>query len=185
MKATPLAIGDVILLEPRCFSDSRGFFFESYNQRTFEQAIGRPVQFVQDNHSSSTKGVLRGLHFQIQQPQGKLVRVLAGEVFDVAVDLRQDSPTFGQWVGALLSAQNRQQIWIPEGFAHGFMVLSEHAEVLYKATDFYAPQHERCLLWSDLEIAVDWPLKTEPLLSEKDRAGKRLRELETYSLERQ
>ncbi len=185
MKATPLAIGDVILLEPRCFSDSRGFFFESYNQRTFEQAIGRSVQFVQDNHSSSTKGVLRGLHFQIQQPQGKLVRVLAGEVFDVAVDLRQDSPTFGQWVGALLSAQNRQQIWIPEGFAHGFMVLSEHAEVLYKATDFYAPQHERCLLWSDPEIAVDWPLETEPLLSEKDHAGKRLRELETYSLERQ
>jgi dTDP-4-dehydrorhamnose 3,5-epimerase len=183
MKATPLAIPDVLLFEPKVFGDERGFFFESFNQKVFEEAVGRPVSFVQDNHSRSAKGVLRGLHYQIRQPQGKLVRVVAGEVFDVAVDLRKSSPTFGQWVGALLSGENKKQLWVPEGFAHGFLVLSETADFLYKTTDLYAPAHERCLLWSDKALNIDWPLDRlagAPLLSEKDRVGLPLNDAEVY-----
>jgi len=178
MNVTPLAIPEVLLLQPQCFEDPRGYFFESYNKRDFERAVGRSVQFVQDNHSLSIKGVLRGLHFQSQQIQGKLVRVVIGEIFDVAVDVRHDSPTFGRWVGTTLSAANRHQLWIPEGFAHGFLVLSEIAEVLYKATDFYAPQHEHCLLWNDPTVSVEWPLSAAPLLSDKDQKGCTLMELE-------
>jgi len=184
MKATRLPISDVVLLEPQVFGDDRGFFFESFNQSKFEEAIGRPVSFVQDNHSRSVQGVLRGLHYQIQNPQGKLVRVISGAVFDVAVDLRRESTTFGQWIGHRLSAENRLQLWIPEGFAHGFLVLSDGAEVLYKTTDFYAPQHERCLAWDDPDIAIDWPLSMPPLLSSKDKAGRTLRELETLTAQR-
>lgn len=172
MKATRLAIPDVILFEPRVFGDDRGFFFESYNQRAFEEACGHPVSFVQDNHSRSARGVLRGLHYQIRQAQGKLVRATLGEVFDVAVDLRRGSPTFGQWVGERLSAENKRQMWIPAGFAHGFVVLSEYAEFLYKTTDFWAPEHERCIVWNDPELKIEWPLQDAPLLSEKDRQGK-------------
>lgn len=172
MKATRLAIPDVILFEPRVFGDDRGFFFESYNQRVFEEACGHPVSFVQDNHSRSARGVLRGLHYQIRQAQGKLVRATLGEVFDVAVDLRRGSPTFGHWVGERLSAENKRQMWIPAGFAHGFVVLSEYAEFLYKTTDFWAPEHERCILWNDPELKIEWPLQDAPLLSEKDRQGK-------------
>ncbi|MDD2055965.1 dTDP-4-dehydrorhamnose 3,5-epimerase [Pseudomonas sp. GD03860] len=180
MKATPLAISDVILFEPRVFGDDRGFFFESFNQRVFEDAVGRRVDFVQDNHSASVKGVLRGLHYQIHQPQGKLVRVVEGEVFDVAVDLRRSSATFGKWVGAYLSAQNKHQLWVPEGFAHGFLVLSERAEFLYKTTDFYAPSRERCLAWNDPHSAIQWPLSEPPLLSDKDKLGKLLVEAECF-----
>ena len=180
MKSTPLAIPDVLLLEPRVFGDERGFFFESFNQRAFDDAVGRQVSFVQDNHSRSGHGVLRGLHYQIQQPQGKLVRVVAGEVFDVAVDLRQSSPTFGHWVGEILSAENKRQLWVPEGFAHGFLVLSETAEFLYKTTDYYAPAHERCVVWNDPELAIDWPLEGSPRLSEKDRAGAALGSAELF-----
>lgn len=171
MKATPLAIPDVVLIEPKVFGDERGFFFESFNQTQFEEAIGKSVQFVQDNHSSSVKNVLRGLHYQIQQPQGKLVRVVQGEVFDVAVDLRKSSKTFGQWVGEILSADNKRQLWIPEGFAHGFVVLSDTAEFLYKTTAYYAPNFERCILWSDPRLAVGWPGHIEPTLSLKDAKG--------------
>jgi dTDP-4-dehydrorhamnose 3,5-epimerase len=171
MRATPLAIPDVVLLEPQVFGDDRGFFFESFNQARFEAAIGRSLTFVQDNHSRSVKGVLRGLHYQIRQPQGKLVRIVVGAVFDVAVDLRPSSPTFGQWVGEILSAENKRQLWIPEGFAHGFVVLSEVAECLYKTTDYYAPQHERCLIWNDPTVGITWPLEGEPMLSSKDRQG--------------
>lgn len=171
MKAAPLAISDVVLLEPKLFGDDRGFFFESFNQKAFAEAIGREVQFVQDNHSRSAKHVLRGLHYQIQQPQGKLVRVAVGEVFDVAVDLRRSSPTFGQWVGAILSAENKKQLWVPEGFAHGFVVLSDIAEFLYKTTDYYAPQYERCILWNDADLAIDWPFDSNPSLSTKDAQG--------------
>jgi dTDP-4-dehydrorhamnose 3,5-epimerase len=159
------------LLEPQVFGDDRGFFFESFNQARFEAAIGRSLTFVQDNHSRSVKGVLRGLHYQIRQPQGKLVRIVVGAVFDVAVDLRPSSPTFGQWVGEILSAENKRQLWIPEGFAHGFVVLSEVAECLYKTTDYYAPQHERCLIWNDPTVGITWPLEGEPMLSSKDRQG--------------
>ncbi|UBM26575.1 dTDP-4-dehydrorhamnose 3,5-epimerase [Pseudomonas sp. p1(2021b)] len=180
MKSTPLSIPDVILFEPRVFGDARGFFFESFNHRVFEDAVGRPVSFVQDNHSLSSEGVLRGLHYQIQKPQGKLVRVVEGEVFDVAVDLRRSSPTFGHWVGVHLSASNKHQLWIPEGFAHGFVVLSETAEFLYKTTDYYAPAHERCLAWNDPEIAIQWPTMISPLLSEKDKAGKFLAEADLF-----
>ncbi|MFY2598802.1 dTDP-4-dehydrorhamnose 3,5-epimerase [Achromobacter xylosoxidans] len=172
MKATPLSIPDVILFEPRVFGDDRGFFFESFNSRVFEDAIGRNVQFVQDNHSRSTKGVLRGLHYQIQQAQGKLVRVVQGEVFDVAVDLRRSSPHFGKWVGAVLNAENKHQLWVPEGFCHGFVVLSETAEFLYKTTDYYAPAHERCIAWNDPTLAIDWRISTEPTVSAKDALGK-------------
>lgn len=180
MKATPLAIPEVILFEPKVFGDERGFFFESFNQRLFEEAIGRSVQFVQDNHSRSVKGVLRGLHYQIQQPQGKLVRVVQGEVFDVAVDIRKTSPTFGHWVGAHLSAQNNHQLWVPEGFAHGFVVLSDTAEFLYKTTDYYAPQHERCIRWDDGTLKINWPEGINPQLSEKDSKGLSFREADTF-----
>lgn len=172
MIATPTAIPDVLLLQPKVFGDARGFFFESYNARAFEQATGLKPQFVQDNHSKSTQGVLRGLHYQIQQPQGKLVRVTQGEVFDVAVDLRKSSPTFGQWVGAILSDTNHHQLWIPPGFAHGFITLSASAQFLYKTTDYYAPEHERCILWSDPAIGIQWP--HSPQLSAKDAQGQLL-----------
>ena len=171
MKATPLAISDVFLIEPQVFGDDRGFFFESFNHARFEAAIGRKVNFVQDNHSKSVKGVLRGLHFQDPNPQGKLVRVTQGEVFDVAVDIRQDSPTFGIWVGEILSAVNKKQLWIPEGLAHGFLVLSDAAEFLYKTTDYYAPSNEGCLRWDDPALAIAWPLQEKPVLSSKDQNG--------------
>ncbi len=171
MKATPLAIPEVMLFEPKVFGDERGFFFESFNGRQFEATIGRAAQFVQDNHSRSAKGVLRGLHYQVQQPQGKLVRVTLGEVFDVAVDIRRSSPTFGKWVGAHLSAENKHQLWVPEGFAHGFVVLSEVAEFLYKTTDYYAPEHERCIAWNDETLNIGWPVAGQPILSGKDAQG--------------
>lgn len=180
MNVIQTAIPEVLILEPRVFGDARGFFFESYNQRAFQDATGWAPAFVQDNHSGSARGVLRGLHYQIRQPQGKLVRVVAGEVYDVAVDLRQSSPTFGRWVGSHLSADNRRQMWVPPGFAHGFLVLSEFAEVLYKATDFYAPEHERCIAWNDPGLAIDWPLDGPPMLSAKDAQGVSLREAELF-----
>jgi dTDP-4-dehydrorhamnose 3,5-epimerase len=169
MKITALAIADVLLIEPQIFGDERGFFFESFNQAQFDAAVGRKVTFVQDNHSRSMRGVLRGLHYQIQQPQGKLVRVVVGEVFDVAVDIRRSSPTFGKWVGTILSADNKRQMWIPEGFAHGFVVLSESADFLYKTTDYYAPQHAHAIAWNDPQVGIDWPLEGAPVLSAKDR----------------
>lgn len=181
MKATHLAIPDVILLEPTVFGDERGFFFESFNQRQFEDIVGRNVNFVQDNHSKSAKNVLRGLHYQIQQPQGKLVRVVQGEVFDVAVDVRKSSPTFGQWVGARLSAENKQQLWLPEGFAHGFVVLTDYAEFLYKTTDYYAPAHERCIAWNDATLAIDWLMQDAPILSAKDASGLPFDKAETFA----
>lgn len=171
MQATPLSIPDVILFEPKVFGDERGFFFESYNQRQFEQAVGQSVSFVQDNHSRSAKDVLRGLHYQIQQPQGKLVRVVQGEVFDVAVDIRKHSPTFGQWVGVILSADNKKQMWVPPGFAHGFVTLSDSAEFLYKTTDYWAPAFERCIAWDDPAIGIVWPVIGEAQLSVKDKLG--------------
>jgi dTDP-4-dehydrorhamnose 3,5-epimerase len=171
MKAVRLEIPDVVLIEPQVFGDDRGFFFESFNQRRFEDAIGHPVSFVQDNHSRSAKGVLRGLHYQVQQPQGKLVRVVSGEVLDVVVDIRRASPTFGRWVAQLLSAENKRQLWIPEGFAHGFVVLSESADFLYKTTNYYAPEHERCIMWNDPQLAIDWRLSGEPIVSAKDAKG--------------
>ena len=180
MKATPLAIPDVVLLEPRVFGDDRGFFFESFNQWQFNEAIGQTVAFVQDNHSRSAKNVLRGLHYQIQQPQGKLVRVVTGEVFDVAVDIRKSSPSFGQWVGEILSAENKKQLWVPEGFAHGFVVLSDHAEFLYKTTDYWAPEFERSIAWNDPAIGIQWPIDGEPQLSAKDRSGLPLNEAEVF-----
>lgn len=181
MKAIPLAIPDVVLVEPKVFGDERGFFYESFNQARFEEVIGKPVQFVQDNHSRSVKNVLRGLHYQIQQPQGKLVRVVQGEVFDVAVDLRKSSKTFGQWVGEILSAENKRQIWIPEGFAHGFVVLSETAEFLYKTTDYYAPARERCILWNDATLRIQWPDGVQPTLSAKDAQGKAFNAAEVFA----
>lgn len=171
MKVLPQTLADVLVLEPRVFNDERGFFFESFNQHVFETATGLSRRFVQDNHSRSAKGVLRGLHYQVVQPQGKLVRVCAGEVFDVAVDVRRASPTFGQWVGVVLSAENKRQMWIPEGFAHGFLTLSESADVLYKATDYHAPQHERCIRWDDPALGIAWPGGMAPLLSAKDLNG--------------
>lgn len=180
MQATPLAIPDVIVFEPRVFGDDRGFFFESFNHKVFEEVVGRPVRFLQDNHSRSAKGVLRGLHYQIRQPQGKLVRVTHGEVFDVAVDLRKSSATFGQWVGLLLSAENKKQLWIPEGFAHGFVVLSEHAEFLYKTTDYWAPEHERSLAWDDATVGIDWPMEQQPVLSAKDQKAVNFEVAETF-----
>jgi dTDP-4-dehydrorhamnose 3,5-epimerase len=175
------AIPEVKLIEPRVFGDARGFFLESYNERAFEQALGLAVRFVQDNHSRSAQQVLRGLHYQIRQPQGKLVRVVRGAVFDVAVDLRRSSPGFGRWVGAELSEDNHRQMWIPPGFAHGFLVLTPSADFLYKATDYYAPEHERCILWNDAEIGIQWPTATSPLLSAKDQQGLRLREAECFA----
>ncbi len=180
MKVIETGIPDVLIIEPRVFGDARGFFYESFNAATFEAATGVTRSFVQDNHSKSQCGVLRGLHYQIQQPQGKLVRVVAGEVFDVAVDLRRSSPSFGRWTGVHLSAENQRQLWIPEGFAHGFLVLSETAEFLYKTTDYYAPEHERSLLWNDPELAIEWPINESPQLSAKDIAGKRLSEVELF-----
>ncbi len=172
MKATPLAIPDVVLIEPKVFGDDRGFFYESYNRQAFKEATGLDVDFVQDNHSRSVGSVLRGLHYQLPpKAQGKLVRAVAGEVFDVAVDIRKESPTFGKWVGEVLSAENKKQLWIPPGFAHGFLVLSEVAEFLYKTTDYYAPEYERCIRWNDPAIAIDWPLRGEPTLSGKDAKG--------------
>ena len=181
MKATRLAIPDVVLFEPKVFGDDRGFFFESFNQNVFEETVGRPVNFVQDNHSRSLKGVLRGLHYQIKQPQGKLVRVVQGEVFDVAVDLRKSSATFGQWVGVHLSGKNKKQLWVPEGFAHGFVVLSECAEFLYKTTDYWAPEHERSLAWNDPTIAIEWPFTDQPALSGKDQKGVGFQNAEVFA----
>ncbi len=181
MKAIPTSIPDVIILEPKVFGDSRGFFFESFNQQAFNNLTGLDVQFVQDNHSRSAKGVLRGLHYQIQQPQGKLVRVTQGAVFDVAVDIRQSSPTFGQWEGVELSADNHRQLWVPAGFAHGFVVLSESADFLYKTTDYYAPEFERCIAWNDPAIGIDWQFAGDPLLSGKDQQGSSLKNAELFS----
>jgi len=181
MKVINTKIKDVLILEPRVFGDDRGFFFESFNRREFEEATGLVRDFVQDNHSRSVKNVLRGLHYQIRQAQGKLVRCVAGEIFDVAVDLRRSSPAFGKWVGAALSAENRRQLWIPEGFAHGFLVLSETAEVLYKATDFYAPEHERSIRWNDPALSIDWPCRGAPALSAKDRAAAAFETAETFT----
>jgi dTDP-4-dehydrorhamnose 3,5-epimerase len=181
MKATKLAIPDVVLLEPRVFGDDRGFFFESYNRRAFHEATGLDPDFVQDNHSRSVKGVLRGLHYQLPpKAQGKLVRVTHGEVFDVAVDIRRSSPTFGQWVGEVLSATNKRQLWIPAGFAHGFVTLSESAEFLYKTTDYYSTEHERCIIWNDSDIAIEWPLSESPILSAKDAVAPTLARAECF-----
>ena len=174
-------IAEVVVLEPEVFGDARGFFFESYNENEFYGVTGLRPHFVQDNHSRSARGVLRGLHYQILQPQGKLVRVAVGEVFDVVVDIRKSSPTFGQWVGQTLSADNCRVMWVPQGFAHGFVVLSEFAEFLYKTTDFYAPEHERCIRWDDTDIGIDWPLTGEPLLSQKDWQGLPLKEAELFA----
>lgn len=180
MQIQPTAIPDVLILEPTVFGDDRGFFYESYNQQRFAELTGVTPEFVQDNHSKSAKGVLRGLHYQIQQPQGKLVRVTAGAVFDVVVDLRKSSPTFGNWLGVELSGDNKRQLWIPEGFAHGFVVTSDSAEFLYKTTDYWAPQYERSILWNDPAIGIDWPLEGEPLLSGKDKLGTLLADAEVF-----
>jgi dTDP-4-dehydrorhamnose 3,5-epimerase len=180
MKVVPTALPDVLVIEPQVFGDARGFFFESFNRRAFREATGLDLEFVQDNHSRSARNVLRGLHYQIKQPQGKLVRCIAGEVFDVAVDLRRSSPTFGKWAGVTLSAENKRMAWIPPGFGHGFLVLSEFAEFLYKTTDYWAPEHERSVAWNDPDIGIAWPLAGEPVLSAKDKAGVRLRDAEVF-----
>jgi len=180
MKVTPTAIADVLIIEPKVFGDARGFFYESFNQQAFNEATGTDHRFVQDNHSRSSQGVLRGLHYQIEQPQGKLVRVVSGAVFDVAVDIRKCSSTFGKWVGIELNEHNHRQLWIPPGFAHGFVVLSETADFLYKTTDFYAPAHERCIVWNDPIIGIDWPLTAQPSLSVKDQQGLALRAAMTF-----
>jgi dTDP-4-dehydrorhamnose 3,5-epimerase len=179
--STPTAIPEVLILTPQVFGDARGFFYESFNESDFHKITGLAVHFVQDNHSKSARGVLRGLHYQIQHPQGKLVRVVQGEVFDVAVDLRQPSPTFGQWVGVHLSETNRQQLWVPPGFAHGFVVLSEFAEFLYKTTDYWFPEHERSLVWNDPDLAIEWPIDFQPQLAAKDQNGLLLKNAEVYS----
>ncbi len=179
MNVIKTAIPDVLILEPKVFGDERGFFYESFNKRAME-AAGITGDFVQDNHSRSAKGVLRGLHYQIKQPQGKLVRVTLGEVFDVAVDIRKSSPTFGKWVGFNLSAENKRMAWIPPGFAHGFLVMSDNAEFLYKTTDYWAPEYERCVLWSDPDLAIDWPIQTEPQLSGKDKQGWLFKEADVF-----
>lgn len=181
MQAIPTAIPDVLILEPKVFGDARGFFYESFNAKAFQEATGQDVQFVQDNHSKSNKDVLRGLHYQIQDPQGKLVRVVMGEVYDVVVDLRNSSHTFGQWVGVHLSADNKRQLWIPPGFAHGFLVLTETAEFLYKTTEYYSPKYERCIAWNDPSIGIQWPIEVEPLLSAKDRSGLLLTQAELFA----
>lgn len=179
MRAIATDLPEVLLIEPKVFGDARGFFFESYNRRELAE-LGLAAEFVQDNHSRSAMNVLRGLHYQIQNPQGKLVRVVSGEVFDVAVDLRRSSATFGKWAGHTLSAANRRMMWIPPGFAHGFCVTSEFAEFLYKTTDYWYPEHERCLLWNDPDLAIAWPLAVEPILAARDRLGARLRDAEAY-----
>lgn len=181
MKVIRTSIPDVIIIEPCVFRDDRGFFFESWNAREFNKFVGADVQFVQDNQSRTRRGVLRGLHYQVRRPQGKLVRVVSGRVFDVAVDLRKSSPTFGRWTGIELSEDNHRQSWIPAGFAHGFVVLSERADFLYKTTDYYAPEHERCVIWNDPAIGIAWPSGIEPTLSAKDRAGVLLRDAEVFS----
>ncbi|MFG0586049.1 dTDP-4-dehydrorhamnose 3,5-epimerase [Pseudomonas sp. zjy_9] len=182
MKVIETALPEVLILEPQVFGDERGFFFESFNAKRFAEATGLQRDFVQDNHSRSTRGVLRGLHYQLQQAQGKLVRVSAGEVYDVAVDVRRSSANFGKWVGVHLSAENKRQLWVPEGFAHGFLVLSDYAEFLYKTTDYYAPAHERCIRWDDAQLAIDWPLDgLTPQLSLKDQQGLSLSEAETFA----
>lgn len=181
MQIVQTAISEVLVIEPQVFGDERGFFFESFNQQKFAQLTGVKTEFVQDNHSKSAKNVLRGLHYQIQQPQGKLVRVVAGEVFDVAVDVRRNSATFGKWVGVILSATNKRQLWVPPGFAHGFLVLEDHTEFLYKTTDYYAPQYERCIRWDDPDIGIDWPLDGTPLLSAKDQVGVSLTQAEVFT----
>lgn len=178
MNVIETALPEVLIIEPKVFGDSRGFFYESFNARNFHEATGLDVEFVQDNHSRSAKNVLRGLHYQIKQPQGKLVRVVRGVVFDVAVDVRKSSPNFGKWVGVELSEENHRQLWVPPGFAHGFLVLSDSADFLYKTTDYYAPEFERCLAWNDSLINISWPIQCEPLLSSKDRAGIQLLDLE-------
>ncbi|MDY6938516.1 MAG: dTDP-4-dehydrorhamnose 3,5-epimerase [Cyanobacteriota bacterium] len=182
MKVIPTKIPDVMIIEPRIFGDDRGFFYESFNQRVFAEKTGVTDTFVQDNHSKSVRGVLRGLHYQIQQAQGKLVRVCAGEVFDVAVDLRKNSPYFGQWTGCMLSAENKRQFWVPAGFAHGFVVLSETAEFLYKTTDYYAKEHERAIAWNDPDLAIDWHLNgLEPTLSAKDKEASSFKDAEVFA----
>jgi dTDP-4-dehydrorhamnose 3,5-epimerase len=182
MKATPTTIPDVLVIEPKVFGDARGFFFESFNGKAFDEAVGRHVDFVQDNHSRSSKGVLRGLHYQVQQPQGKLVRVARGAVFDVAVDIRRSSPTFGRWVGMELSEDNHKQLWVPAGLAHGFLVLSDSADFLYKTTDYYAPAHERCIAWNDTTLGIQWPdIGMAPLLSAKDAAGATLDDVPAFA----
>lgn len=181
MQVIETSLPDVVVIEPKVWGDDRGFFFESFNQRNFEALTGCNKQFVQDNHSRSARNVLRGLHYQIKQPQGKLVRVVHGEVYDVAVDIRRSSPTFGQWFGLNLSAENKKMLWIPEGFAHGFVVLSDYAEFLYKTTDYWAPEHERCIRWNDPDLAIDWQLSGEPVLSAKDAAGTLFAAAETFA----
>lgn len=181
MEILTTAIPDLLIFEPKVFGDDRGFFYESFNARRFKELTGLDPVFVQDNHSKSAKNVLRGLHYQIQQAQGKLVRVVAGEVFDVAVDIRRSSPTFGLWVGVTLSAENKRQFWIPEGFAHGFIVTSESAEFLYKTTDYWAPEYERSILWNDPAIGIEWPIDAEPILSGKDQVGSKMADAEVFA----
>lgn len=181
MQVIPTEIPEVLIIEPRVFGDDRGFFFESFNQKSFAEKVGTEINFVQDNHSRSAKNVLRGLHYQIQQAQGKLVRVVAGEIFDVAVDIRKSSPTFGQWISCELSASNKRQLWVPAGFAHGFLSLEDGTEVLYKTTDYYAPPYERSLLWNDSDLAIAWPLNDSPVLSAKDEKGVPLHLAEVYA----
>ena len=181
MKVTPTAIPEVLIIEPKVFGDARGFFYESFNGKAFDEAVGRHVEFVQDNHSRSVKGVLRGLHYQVRQPQGKLVRAVRGSVFDVAVDIRRSSPTFGKWVGVELTEENHKQLWVPAGFAHAFLVLSESADFLYKTTEYYAPAHERCIAWNDVDIGIEWPdIGLAPMLSAKDQAGVSLSKADTF-----
>jgi dTDP-4-dehydrorhamnose 3,5-epimerase len=180
MKITPTAIPDILVVEPKIFGDERGFFYESFNKRVWREKTGLDGSFVQSNHSRSLGGVLRGLHYQLEQAQGKLVRAVVGEVFDVAVDLRKGSSTFGKWVGTYLSAENKRSLWIPPGFGHGFLVLSEVAEFLYDTTEYYAPRHERCIIWNDPDIAIEWPLKEEPVLSAKDTKGVFFKDAEVY-----
>jgi len=180
MNIIPTEIPDVLIVEPRVFGDDRGFFFESFNQRVWEEQTGLKTAFVQDNHSRSTKNVLRGLHYQIKHPQGKLVRVCQGEVYDVAVDIRKSSPTFGKWVGVVLSAENKRQLWVPEGFAHGFVVVSDVAEFLYKTTDYWAMEYERSIIWNDPDLAIEWPFQGEPVLAKKDAEGKVFRDAEYF-----
>lgn len=181
MKFIPTSLPEVLLIEPSVFQDSRGYFFESFNQRALEAKIGRSVNFVQDNHAYSVCGVLRGLHYQIQQPQAKLIRVISGQVFDITVDIRKSSPNFGKYHGTYLSPNTRNMVWVPEGFAHGYYVISESAELLYKASDYWAPEHERCILWNDPDLAIEWPLSGELILSNKDALGKLLREAEVFA----
>lgn len=181
MKIKPTQLSDVLIIEPTVFGDQRGFFFESYNHRSFQELTGLTVTFVQDNHSRSCLNVLRGLHYQIQHPQGKLVRVISGQVFDVAVDIRRSSPTFGKWIGEYLSAENKRQIWVPPGFAHGFLVVSEIAEFLYKTTDYYAPEHERCIRWNDPDLNIKWPVDGVPMVSAKDEQGAFFKDAEVFA----